>query len=332
MQSQLEPPAVTPAPPLDVRPRRRDAGEPAGNRRKPRREKLPYLLIAPSVVIVIGLMAYPLYKLVDLAMHTTPLAGRFAAAPPAPKFVWFDNFKTVLSDSGYWMVIGRTVAFTVVAVALSMGVSLAAALLMRRVSGWARIMVTIALVSVWAIPSIVATQVFAWLVDSDFGIVNYLIGKIPGVDFNEHSWFSSPYEGWGVVIALVLWGAIPFLALTLYAGLTQVPTELIEAATLDGANPRQVLTNVIMPVLRPVLIITTTLSVIWDFGVFNQIFVLRNTQPEQDYWTVAIYAYEKAFAQSNYNIGATITVCTTVLMIAVMIFYVRQMIKIGEAE
>ena len=332
MQSQLEPPEVIPASALDVRPRRRPAAGPFPGPHRKRREKLPYILIAPSVVIVLALMAYPLYELVVLSMHTTPLAGRFAAAPPAPKFVWFDNFKAVLGDSEYWLVIGRTLAFTIVAVAFSMGVSLGVALLMRRVSGWARILVTIALVSVWAIPSIVATQVFAWLVDSDFGVVNFLINKIPGVNFDQHSWFSSPYQGWIVVIALVLWGAIPFLALTLYAGLTQVPTELIEAATLDGANPRQILRNVIIPILRPVLIITTTLSVIWDFGVFNQIFVLRNTQPEKDYWTVAIYAYEKAFAQSNYNIGATITVCTTILMIAVMIFYVRQMIKIGEAE
>jgi N,N'-diacetylchitobiose transport system permease protein len=332
MQSQLEPPGTAPAPPLDVRPRSRNASTFGAERRKPRRELLPYFLIAPAVVIVVALMAYPLYQLFVLSMHTTPLAGRFAAAPPPPKFVWFQNYSAVLTDSEFWLVIARTVVFAIVAVGLSMGVSLGVALLMRRVSGWARILVTVALISVWAIPSIVATQVFAWLVDSDFGIVNFLIGKIPGVDFNEHSWFSSPYQGWVVVTALVLWGAVPFLALTLYAGLTQVPNELIEAATLDGANPRQVLMNVIVPVLRPVLIITTTLSVIWDFGVFNQIFVLRNTQPEKDYWTVAIYAYEKAFAQSNYNIGATITVCTTVLMLGVMIFYVRQMIKIGEAE
>jgi N,N'-diacetylchitobiose transport system permease protein len=336
MQSQLDPPVTERAPTADVKPGRRSkSGRPTPDPsapRKRRREKLPYILMAPSVIIVLALMAYPLYSLVSLSMHVTPLAGRFAAVPPPPRFVWFQNFKAVLGDSTYWEVVGRTILFTAVAVGLSMGVSLGVALLMRRVSGWARIMVTIALVSVWAIPSIVATQVFAWLVDSDFGVVNYLINKIPGVNFTEHSWFSSPYQGWIVIVALVLWGAIPFLALTLYAGLTQVPTELIEAATLDGANARQILTKVIMPVLRPVLIITTTLSVIWDFGVFNQIFVLRNTQPEQSYWTVAIYAYEKAFAQSNYNMGATITVCTTILMIAVMVFYIRQMIRIGEAE
>ena len=330
MQSQLDPQATEPVGVIDVRPDK--PSEVGAVRGRTKRDRLPYLLMAPAVVVVVGLMAYPLYKLVMLALQRTSLAGSYSPTPPAPKFVGFANFSQVLGDSTYWQVVLHTVLFTAVAVAASMGISLSVALLMRRVSGWVRILVTISMVSVWAVPSIVATQVFDWLIDSDFGVVNYLIDRLPGVTFQHHSWFSSPSQGWSVIVALVLWGAIPFLALTLYAGLTQVPPELVEAATIDGAGSWQILRNVIIPILRPVLIITTTLSVIWDFGLFNQIFVLRNTQPEQSYWTVAIYAYEKAFAQSNYNIGATITLVTTALMIGVMVFYIRQMIKIGEAD
>jgi len=331
MQSQLDPSVIAPRGPADAAGPTVASPAPTG-RRRPRRDLLPYFLMAPAVIIVLGLMAYPLYRLVVLSLQRTSLAGRFSVAGPTVKFVGFANFEQVLGDGVYWQVILHTVLFTAVAVVLSMGISLSVALLMRRVSGWVRIVMTVALVFVWAIPAIVATQVFEWLIDSDFGVVNYMIGKVPGVNFDHHSWFSTPLQGWSVITVLVLWGAIPFLALTLYAGLTQVPPELVEAATLDGAGPWQVLRNVILPVLRPVLIITTTLSVIWDFGLFNQIFVLRNTQPEQAYWNVAIYAYEKAFAQSNYNAGATITLVTTVLMIGVMVFYIRQMIRIGEAD
>jgi N,N'-diacetylchitobiose transport system permease protein len=332
MQSQLEPPAVEPQVVLGDR-----SGSPAPRKRPPRRRRkrvdpLPYALMAPAVLIVIALMAYPLYKLVSLALHRTQQAGRFAPHPPAPKFVGTQNFKDVLTDSTYWNVILHSVLFTVVAVAVSIGISFAVALLMRRVSTWARLLVTFALVSVWAVPAIVATQVFDWLIDSDFGVVNYMIDKIPGVNFQEHSWFQTPSQGWTVIIALTLWGAIPFLALMLYAGLTQVPTELIEAATIDGANSWQVLRGVIVPILKPVLTIATTLSVIWDFGIFNQIYVLRNTQPEESYWTVSIYAYEKAFAQGDYNTGAAITIVTTILMIGVMVFYIKQMIKMGEVD
>ena len=124
---------------------------------------------------------------------------------------------------------------------------------------------TVVMMFVWAMPQLVSTQVFKWLVDADFGVVNWLIDQIPGVNFTSHSWFVDPRQGWTVIGALVLWGAIPFLAITLYAGLTQVPRELVEAATVDGASGWQVFRSVTLPILRPLLSIVTTLSVIWDF-------------------------------------------------------------------
>ncbi|HKE64530.1 MAG TPA: sugar ABC transporter permease [Micromonosporaceae bacterium] len=333
MQSEVDSSiSVTASRPSTLRPRRGDDGRVVPPRRHKQHPRLPYLLVLPAMLAVIAYMAYPLYRMVILTTHKTQLAGRFAPVPPPPKFVGWQNFKTVLTDGTFWQVVLNTVVFTVTAVALSMLISLAVALLMRRVSGWARIVLTISLVFVWAVPTIVATQVFAWLFDSDFGIVNALIDKLPGVYFQNHSWFSTSLQGWFVITALVLWGAIPFLALTLYAGLTQVPLELVEAATIDGANSWHVLRSVLLPVLRPLLIIATTLSAIWDFNVFNQIFALRNTQPEKSYWTIGIYAYEKAFVQSDYNTGATISLLTMVLLLGVMVFYVRQMITIGEAD
>ena len=142
---------------------------------------------------------------------------------------------------------------------------------------------TVAMMLVWAMPQLVATQVFVWMVDADFGVVNWLIDQIPGVDFANHSWFADPIQGWAVIIALVVWGAIPFLAITLYAGLTQVPTELIEAAVVDGARPWHVFRNVTFPILRPLIGIVTTLSVIWDIGLFTQVWVVRCSKPELDY-------------------------------------------------
>jgi N,N'-diacetylchitobiose transport system permease protein len=334
MQSEVEPPVVVTAGPPSPRwsPDRGGVATSDRPRRRRRRQVLPYVLVLPAIVAIFAYMAYPLYRMIVLTTHKTQLAGRFAPTPPPPKFVGFANFSAVLTDGVFWRVVINTVVFTAAAVGVSMLLSLAVALLMRRVSGWARIVVTISLVFVWAVPTIVATQVWAWLFDSDFGIVNFGIDKLPGVSFENHSWFSTTAQGWFVIGSLVLWGAIPFLALTIYAGLTQVPPELVEAATIDGANGLQVLRNVLIPILRPVLIIATTLSAIWDFNVFNQIYAVRNAQPEQSYWTIGIYAYEKAFGESDYNTGATISLLTMILLLFVMVFYVRQMIRIGEAD
>ena len=135
-------------------------------------------------------------------------------------------------------------------------------------------------------PQLVAAQAFRWITDSDFGVINYLIDKLPGVNYQNHSWFVNPWQGWSVITTLVVWAGVPFLAITLNAGLTQVPKELVEAATVDGASPWQTLRNIILPILKPLLTIVTTLSVIWDFGLFTQNWALRDGHPEPVYQTL----------------------------------------------
>src|SRR6185295_4146204 len=175
-----------------------------------------------------------------------------------------------------------------------------------------------------------SSQIFVWMVDADFGVLNWLIDQIPGVDFAKHSWFADSTQGWIVITALVVWQGLPFLAITLYAGLTQVPRELIEAATVDGANAWHVFRAVTLPILRPLLGIVTTLSIIWNIQVFTQVWVVRFGKPELDYQTLATYAYSQAFVQGKYGYGSVVSIVTVVLMLGVMAFYIRQMFRIGD--
>jgi N,N'-diacetylchitobiose transport system permease protein len=249
-----------------------------------------------------------------------------------PPWVGLDNYTRVLSDSVFWSVVTRTVVFTAVSVIVSVLFGLAIALLMRRVARGVRLLMMIAMMFVWALPQLVAAQIFRWITDSDFGVINYLIDKLPGVDYQNHSWFVSPAQGWLVITTLVVWAGIPFLAITLNAGLALVPKELVEAATVDGASAWQVLRNITLPMLKPLITIVTTLSVIWNFGLFTQNWVLRDSHPEPAFQTLATYSYTQAFGQSRYSLGAAISVITVLLMLGVMAFYIRQMFKIGEVE
>jgi N,N'-diacetylchitobiose transport system permease protein len=190
----------------------------------------------------------------------------------------------------------------------------------------------ITMMFVWAIPQLVSAQIFKWMVDADFGVLNYMIDQIPGVDFANHSWFADPTQGWIVITTLVVWAGIPFLAITLHAGLTQVPQDLREAALVDGASSWQTLRNIILPVLRPLIVIVTTLSVIWNFGLFTQVWALRDSKPEQEYQTLATYAFTQAFGRNEYSLGSAISVITVILMLGVMAFYVRQMFQIGDVD
>jgi N,N'-diacetylchitobiose transport system permease protein len=309
---------------------RRPPGTPGGRRRRGRRELAPYILATPTLVVLVGLLAYPLGKMIVLSFQKMTLRELFSGE--TPPFSGLDNYVEALSEPLFWTVVIRTIIVAAICVVLSVGLGMLIALLMRRVASWVRLVMIAVMMLVWAMPQLVATQVFAWMVDSDWGVVNWLVDQVPGVDFGNHSWFVNPKEGWAVIIALVVWGAIPFLAISLYAGMTQVPRELVEAAVVDGASPWAVFRNVIIPVIRPLLVIVTTLSVIWDMGLFTQVYVMRGAKPEQDFYTLSIYAYVEAFGKSNYSLGSAISIITVALMIGVLAFYARQMFRLGEAD
>ncbi|MFD7243474.1 carbohydrate ABC transporter permease [Streptomyces massasporeus] len=310
-----------PPPPKDRRPRgqRTSGGAPA-----------PWLLLAPCLLILALVMGYPLARLVTLSFQKFGQSQLWGFQPA--ETVGFDNFAKVLGDSEFWAVVLRTIVFAAGAVVFTMVIGMALALLLQRVSGWLKMLINIVLVASWGMPVIVATTVFKWLFDSDYGVFNALLSKLPGVEMIGHNWFASGPEGLAVIMLLVIWGAVPFVVITLSAGLTQVPKELEEAARLDGAGSWGVFRYVTLPVLKPIIVMLTTLSVIWDMGVFPQVFVMRNGHPEPEFQVLNTYSYDRAFVVNDYAQGSAIALITVLLLLGVVAVYMRQMLKIGEVE
>jgi N,N'-diacetylchitobiose transport system permease protein len=120
------------------------------------------------------------------------------------------------------------------------------------------------------------------------------------------------------------------VTITVYAGLAQVPKELLEAAAIDGAKPWSVFREVTLPLLMPIFVILTSLSIIWDFQVFQQIWVMLDSRPSSDYYTMAIYAFHQSFQISEYGLGAAIAVVMVGFMFVATLVYLRQMLKTGE--
>ncbi|MFE0103957.1 carbohydrate ABC transporter permease [Streptomyces sp. NPDC059009] len=301
-----------------------------GKRRTTGGAAVPWALLAPCLIILVLVLGYPLVRLVTLSFQKfgkTQLWGF-----QEPENVGFDNFSAILGDSEFWTVVVRTVLFAGGAVVLTMVIGMLIALLLQRVSGWVKTLINIALVASWGMPIIVATTIFKWMFDSDYGVLNWLLSKLPGVDFIGHNWFATGPQGLAVIMLLVVWGAVPFVVITLSAGLTQVPKELEEAARLDGAGSWGVFRYVTLPILKPILVMLTTLSVIWDMGVFPQVFVMRNGHPEAEFQLLTTYSYDKAFVVNDYSGGSAIALITVVLLLGVVAVYMRQMLKIGEVE
>jgi N,N'-diacetylchitobiose transport system permease protein len=313
-------------------PPRRHPSPPGGRRPglSTRARLAPYLLIAPTALVLLAVQGWPLVKMVVLSLQNLTQRNLFTGT--TPEWYGLRNYTTLLSDPFFWQVVARTVAFTVVNVVLTIVLATGLALLMRRSSAWCRKLITFTLICVWAMPTLVSTLIFNWMTDFSFGVINWLISLIPGVDFIHHDWFAHPLQGFAVITAIVVWGALPFVAITLYAGLTQVPRELEEAARVDGASAAQVFRNVTYPVLRPLYVIATTLSVIWDFQVFNQVWVARYSKPEPGYFTLGIYSFTKSFGVNEYSLGSAIAVVTVLMLIAFTFLYLRQGLRMGEFE
>ncbi|MEW1722217.1 sugar ABC transporter permease [Streptomyces sp. NPDC093109] len=302
----------------------------AGAGARARAGAAPWLLLAPCLGVLLLVLGYPLTRLVTLSFQTFGQSQLWGFQ--APEFTGFDNFAGILGDGEFWAVVVRTVLFAAGAVILTMVLGMLVALLQQRVSRWVRTLVNIALVASWGMPVLVAITIFKWMFDSDYGVLNWVLSRLPGVDLIGHNWFASGPQGLAVIMLLVVWGAVPFVAITLGAGLTQVPKELEEAARLDGAGAWGVFRHVTVPILKPIIVMLATLSVIWDMSVFPQVFVMRGGHPEAEFQLLTTYAYDRAFVVNDYSQGSAIALITVFLLLGVIAVYMRQMLRIGEVE
>ncbi|HEX6348077.1 MAG TPA: sugar ABC transporter permease, partial [Candidatus Dormibacteraeota bacterium] len=251
----------------------------------------PYVLLAPALLVLAGVLLYPLASLVALSFQHYGLRQLIAHSG---EWVGLDNYTTVLRDHFFWTVVLRTALFAAVNVALTMAVGTLLALLLERVHRPVRVLLTGGLVLVWATPVVVAVDLWQWMFDYEFGVINWLLTRLGIGNFVHHNWFANPLEGFTVITIVVVWGALPFVVITLSAGLSQVPRDLIEAAEVDGANPLHVFWFVVAPILRPVFVILATLSTIWDFKVFDQVWIMLNQRPAADYFLLGIYSFSES--------------------------------------
>jgi N,N'-diacetylchitobiose transport system permease protein len=291
---------------------------------------VPYLLVAPVVVVLGATLGYPIYNLIRLSFQRY---GLFELLQHHGVPVGLHNFGSVLHDQIFWHTLVRTIVFTVVNVGLTMVLGTLIALLLVRISTWVRILLTAGLVLVWATPPVVAVQVWLWMTNSQNGVVNYVLTELHVGNYFQHDWYVTPFSQLAMVTTLVVWGALPFVAITLYAALSQVPKELVEAAEIDGADALRVFKDVTVPVIRPALLILTSLSILWDFGVFTQPFLLIGQgHIVPDNYLMGIYLFEEGYVKTEFGRGAAISILMLVIVAAMSVVYVRRMLRLGDVE
>jgi N,N'-diacetylchitobiose transport system permease protein len=309
------------------------AGAAGARRRTPHSRALaravPYGLLLPVIAVMAAILAYPLYKLVTLSLQQYGLPELIQRQG---EWIGLDNFRSVLRDEVFWDTLLRTVVFTAANVGLTIVLGTLLALLLVKVGPIVRVLLTSGLVLVWAMPAVVAVQVWFWMTNFQNGILNYALTELGVGDYFQHDWYATTFSKLSMVTLLIVWGALPFVTVSVYAGLSQVPPELVEAAELDGAGPWRVFRDITFPILRPILLILTSLSIIWDFGVFTQPYLLIGASHiDRTNYLMGVYVYIEGYAHSDFGRGAAISLLMLVIVAALSVFYVRRMARLGDA-
>ena len=297
------------------------------------RASLPYLAIAPTLVTFLVLLGYPVWLLLLTSLQHF---GIFELLNNVTTWIGLQNYVDILFNSpaglpDFPTVLLRTTAFMAVCVSLTITLGMLVALLLDKLNKWVRLILSASMILAWAMPTVTGAVLFQWLFDSKLGVVNWAISSL-GIfgDYLNHSWFETGLTTFGVCALLIVWQSIPFVALSLYAGILSISKELPEAARVDGANERQIFSNITWPAVRPLLMMLVFLSVIWDFKVFTQVYAMASGGPNGQTITLSVYSYIVGIQESQYGFAASAAVIMMLLLMLVLIPYIRRMIKSQE--
>ena len=304
----------------------------AGAEPPPRRRRhphlLPYGLLLPAAAVLALVLGYPLVRLVIISFQDYGLRSLFTGTTG---WAGVANYTAVLVSPELGPVLLRSLGFCAALVVGTLVIGLAVALLMRGLGRRMRAAVMFALIAAWAVPNVASTLVWQWLFQPVYGVVNWLLTRTGLLgDLTQSDWTTSAFSAFTLVWLLVVWQSVPFVALTLHAGLTQIPRAYYEAAAIDGAGPVRVFSTITLPFLRPILGLVVILSVIWDFTVFNQIWILTQGGPEQQTTTLGIWTFTTAFSKNSFGQGGAIAVVSVALLLALTAVYVRRLVRSGE--
>jgi multiple sugar transport system permease protein len=229
-------------------------------------------------------------------------------------FIGLGNYTYLVGDQRFWSATWNTAYFTFVAVALEMALGLALALLLNRKfpgRGLARALVLVP----WAVPSVVAARFWGWILNADFGVLNYLLHA-------RINWLGDPFWALNAAILADVWKTTPFVVLLLLAGLQVIPDDLYRAARIDGANRWQSFRYVTLPMLLPVILLTLLFRTMDAARVFDVIFVLTGGGPANSSESLVVYAYKLLYRNLQFGYGSAISVATFLFILGLSLVYV----------
>jgi multiple sugar transport system permease protein len=272
---------------------------------------LGLLFLLPAATLLLLFLTYPLGLGVWLGF-TDERVGRSGI------YIGLENYEFLWNDSVFWLAVFNTLLYTVIASALKFALGLWLALLLNEKLPFKAFLRAIVLLP-WVVPTVLSAIAFWWIYDAQFSILSYVLQKI-GFISAPINFLGDPTNARASVIAANIWRGIPFIAITLLAGLQTISPSLYEAATLDGATSWQRFRFVTFPLLTPIIAIVMTFSVLFTFTDFQLIYVLTRGGPVNATHLMATLSFQRGIAGGNLGEGAAIAVAMIPFLLAAILF------------
>ncbi|WP_449062687.1 carbohydrate ABC transporter permease [Planomonospora algeriensis] len=300
---------------------------------------VPYALLLPGLLVIAGLLLYPLYQMVAMSFQNVGL--RQIRGVPAES-VGLENYEKLMESELFWTSLRNTVVFAVVTVALTLILGTLVGILLHNLGKKMSTFLVVGIMAAWATPAIASAIIWRWMFDAESGIINWLLNALPDwfskllfgrSDWTGEPWLNDPFTIYLVLILVVVWAGFPFIAVSVLAGLKSISAELYEAARVDGASAWRTFWKITVPLLKPVFSVLIVLSTIWNFKVFTQLFVLAGGTSNREAFNLSLFSFTQAFsAPPKMGMGAAIAVVLTVILLIITAVYVRQIVKTEDVR
>ena len=275
------------------------------------RAALGVLFMLPAAILLLLFLTYPLGLGVWLGF-TDERIGRTGV------YIGLENYAYLWDDSVFWLAVFNTLLYTSVASVLKFGLGLWLALILNERLPFKAFFRAIVLLP-WVVPTVLSAIAFWWIYDAQFSIISWALERMGLIDA-PINFLGDPTNARASVIAANVWRGIPFVAITLLAGLQTISPSLYEAATLDGATPWQRFRFVTFPLLTPIIAIVMTFSVLFTFTDFQLIYVLTRGGPVNATHLMATLSFQRGISGGNLGEGAAIAVAMIPFLLAAILF------------
>jgi multiple sugar transport system permease protein len=275
------------------------------------RNALGLIFMLPAAALLLIFLTYPLALGVWLGFTDTRI-GR------PGDFIGLENYEMLWDDSVFWLSVFNTVLYTVVASIFKFGLGLWLALLLNQHLPFKAFLRAIVLLP-WVVPTVLSAIAFWWIFDAQFSIISWALMKF-GIINAPINFLGDTVNARASVIAANIWRGIPFVAITLLAGLQTIPQSLYEAATLDGASSWQRFRHITLPMLTPIIAVVMTFSVLFTFTDFQLIYVLTKGGPVNATHLMATLSFQRAIPGGQLGEGAAIAVAMIPFLLSAILF------------